>query len=59
MTTTLTIPQYSAQLEKQLIKKMNRHSVYKAVDKNKLHLLPGVVKINKIGRYTLLEVTVP
>lgn len=52
-TVTLTIPQYADQLRKD---KQNRHSVFKAVKKNKLHLLPGVIKITKIGRYTLLEV---
>ncbi len=56
-TTTLTIPQYSVHLKERGIKKMNRQNVFKAVDNNRLDLLPGVIKINKVGRYTLLEVT--
>jgi len=53
-TIILTIPQYADKLRK---KKQNRYSVFKAVQKNKLHLLPGVVNITKVGRYHLLEVT--
>lgn len=54
-TITLTIPQYAKQLR---AKKQNRHSVYKAVKKNKLGLLPGVIRIIKVGRYSLLEVAI-
>lgn len=52
-TITLTIPQYVEKFRKN---KQNRYSVFKAVQKNKMHLLPGVINIVKVGRYSLLEV---
>lgn len=52
-TETLTIPQYAKKH-----KNRSRIAVFKAVKKNKLHLLPGVVKINKPGRDYLLEVAI-
>jgi hypothetical protein len=53
-TEILTIPQYAA---KQKPKK-DRTAVFKAAKNEKLHLLPDVVKIIKVGRYRLLEVTI-
>lgn len=47
----LTIPQYAIRY-----KKKSRISVFRAVKTNKLHLLPGVVKIEKPGRDYLLQV---
>lgn len=51
MTTTLTIPQYAK------LKNKDRTCVFKAVKKNKLHLLPDVVSIKNVGRFCILEVT--
>jgi hypothetical protein len=51
----LTIPQYVKHIKG--IKKISRQGVLKSVQKNKLHLLPGVVKTTKIGRDHLLEVS--
>lgn len=53
-TEMLTIPQYA---NKQKPKK-DRTAVFKAAQQEKLRLLPGVVKIIKVGRYRLLEVTI-
>jgi len=47
----LTIPDYAKKIKK------SRIAVYKAVTKNKLHLLPDVVNIKKIGKYYILEVS--
>jgi hypothetical protein len=52
MSTTVTIPHYAKK-----IKKCSRQAVLKAVQKNKLHLLPGVIKTTKVGRDYLLEIT--
>jgi len=51
-TETITIPAYAIK------KKKDRTSVFKAAQKNKMHLLPDVVKIIKVGKYRLLEVTI-
>lgn len=48
---TLTIPKYAEKIGKE------RTTVFRAVKNKKLHLLPGVVDIKKIGRDYLLEVT--
>jgi hypothetical protein len=50
-TKTLTIPQYAKQ-----VKKKSRIAVFNAVKGKKIHLLPGVISIQKIGRDYLLEV---
>lgn len=52
-TQQLTIPQYADK-----IKKSSRQAVLKAVKKKKLHLLPSVVDIKKIGRDYILEVAI-
>lgn len=53
-TISLTIPKYA----KQLRPKKSRIAVYKAVIKDKRHLLPNVVSITKVGRDYILEVAV-
>lgn len=55
-TRLLTIPLYAKEIKSKKI--MNRHSVFKAVQKNKLHLLPGVISIKKVGTYYLLEMAI-
>jgi len=55
-TILLTTQQYSDRMKKNKVKQMNRFSVFKAIQKNKLHRLPGVISIQKVGRYSLLEV---
>lgn len=52
-TELLTIPQYAKKH-----KKKTRIAVFKAVQKNKFHLLPNVIKITKPGRDYLLEVAI-
>jgi len=37
-------------------KTVTQQAIRKAIAKNKLHLLPGVVSIKKAGKYHLLEV---
>lgn len=51
MLITLTTPQYAK------IKKCSRQAVLKAAKENKLNLLPGVIKIKKVGRFHLLEMS--
>lgn len=51
-TEQLTIPQYAKKYTK-----VKRHAILKSVKGKKMHLLPGVVKTTRIGRYFILEVT--
>lgn len=49
-TEQLTIPAYAKKINRE------RTTVFRAVQKEQLHLLPGVIKIIKVGRYRLLEI---
>lgn len=37
-------------------REVSQQSIRKAITKNKMHLLPGVISIKKSGKYHLLEV---
>lgn len=50
-TISLTTTEYAKKCNK------SRQSIHKAASKNKIHLLPGVKKITRVGIYYFLEVS--